>query len=64
MRAASSVADNSRLTAAVPQSVTFSEPSAEAAAAYGYTWDTAAAYGESTTPIFASYPPYQWPVMS
>jgi choline dehydrogenase len=40
------------------QSVTFTEPSAELAEEYGYTWDLSA-YGGST-PIHSSYPPFQW----
>ncbi|KAK3364531.1 hypothetical protein B0T25DRAFT_628171 [Lasiosphaeria hispida] len=40
------------------KSVTFTEPDADVAAAYGYTWDKSA-YG-GTTPIYASMPPFEW----
>ncbi|KAK9778159.1 putative Glucose-methanol-choline oxidoreductase N-terminal domain-containing protein [Seiridium cardinale] len=42
------------------KSVKFFEPSQEAADEYGITWDAEAAYGGST-PIYASYAPFQWP---
>jgi len=38
--------------------VTFTEPAAGVARKYGYTWDIAA-YGGST-PIYSSFPPFQW----
>ncbi|KAK3395255.1 hypothetical protein B0H63DRAFT_369427, partial [Podospora didyma] len=41
------------------KSVTFTEPPPATAQKYGYTWDVSAAYG-GTTPIFSSYPPFQW----
>jgi choline dehydrogenase-like flavoprotein len=40
------------------KSVTFTPPPAEVAQQYGYTWDESV-YG-NTTPIHASFPPYQW----
>ena len=40
------------------QSITFTAPPAAVAQKYGYTWDVRANGG--TTPIFASYPPFQW----
>lgn len=40
------------------KSVTFTEPSKEDVEKYGYTWDVGAYGGK--TPIFSSYPPYQW----
>lgn len=42
------------------QSVTFTKPSASDAQKYGYTWDIDAAYGSNTTPIYSSFPPFQW----
>jgi choline dehydrogenase len=44
------------------QSVTFTEPSPDVVGQFGYTWD-ASAYGGST-PIYSSYPPFQWPIQS
>ncbi|KAM7217259.1 GMC oxidoreductase [Rhypophila decipiens] len=41
------------------KSVKFTKPSAADAEKYGYTWDVDAAYG-GTTPIYASFPPFQW----
>ncbi|KAM7188806.1 GMC oxidoreductase [Naviculisporaceae sp. PSN 640] len=41
------------------KSVTFTKPSPADAQKYGYTWDIDAAYG-GNTPIFSSYPPFQW----
>ncbi|EAQ87707.1 hypothetical protein CHGG_04326 [Chaetomium globosum CBS 148.51] len=40
------------------QSVTLTEPSTELVEDYGYTWDVSA-YGGST-PVYATYPPFQW----
>ena len=40
------------------QSVTFTEPPAEVAKKYGYTWDVSA-YG-GTTPVHSSFPQFQW----
>ncbi|KAK3294447.1 uncharacterized protein B0H64DRAFT_463347 [Chaetomium fimeti] len=40
------------------KSVTLTEPSAELAEEYGYTWDVSS-YGDST-PVYATYPPFQW----
>jgi choline dehydrogenase-like flavoprotein len=40
------------------KSVTFTEPSPEIAQKFGYTWETSA-FG-NTTPIYSSYPPFQW----
>lgn len=40
------------------QSVTLTEPSTELVEEYGYTWDVSA-YGGST-PVYATYPPFQW----
>ncbi|KAK4149017.1 hypothetical protein C8A00DRAFT_38399 [Chaetomidium leptoderma] len=40
------------------KSVTFTEPPAALAKKYGYTWDISA-YGGST-PIYSTYPPFQW----
>ncbi|KAI8625502.1 GMC oxidoreductase-like protein [Xylariaceae sp. FL1651] len=42
------------------KSVTFVEPTTEEVEEYGITWDTEAAYGGST-PIYSSWPPFQWP---
>ena len=38
--------------------MTFTEPTPAIAQQYNYTWDTSA-YG-GTTPIYATYPPFQW----
>lgn len=43
------------------KSVDFTEPSAEVAAKFGYTWDDRA-WGEG--PVQASYPPFQWETQS
>ncbi|KAK4168471.1 GMC oxidoreductase [Cladorrhinum sp. PSN259] len=40
------------------KSVTFTPPPASVVQEYGYTWD-ASAYG-GTTPIYSSFPPFQW----
>lgn len=40
------------------KSVSFTEPTAAVVEKYGYTWDIAA-YG-GTTPIYATFPPFQW----
>ncbi|KAH6632189.1 hypothetical protein F5144DRAFT_512349, partial [Chaetomium tenue] len=40
------------------KSVTLTEPSTELVEKYGYTWDISA-YGGST-PVYATYPPFQW----
>ncbi|RYP73110.1 hypothetical protein DL770_007834 [Monosporascus sp. CRB-9-2] len=42
------------------KSVTFVEPTEEQVADFGITWDFDAAYGGST-PIFSTWPPFQWP---
>ncbi|KAH8898109.1 alcohol oxidase [Thozetella sp. PMI_491] len=42
------------------KSVVFHPPTPEVAAQYEMTYDVEAAYG-GTTPIHASYPPFQWP---
>jgi choline dehydrogenase len=47
------------ITTDILQSVTFTEPRPEIVRKYGYTWDTAAAYGGST-PIYSSFPPFLW----
>lgn len=39
--------------------MTFTKPSPADAQKYGYTWDIDAAYG-GTTPIYSSFPPFQW----
>ncbi|KAB5582856.1 hypothetical protein GE09DRAFT_1211476 [Coniochaeta sp. 2T2.1] len=41
------------------KSVTFTPQTAEVAAKQGYTWNVSAAYG-GTTPIYASFPDFQW----
>lgn len=38
--------------------MTFTEPAAAPVQKYGYTWDVAAFGG--TTPIYATFPPFQW----
>ncbi|KEY71327.1 hypothetical protein S7711_05918 [Stachybotrys chartarum IBT 7711] len=43
------------------KSVTFHPPTEEMQERFGYTYNTDGAYGNSTTPIHASYRPYQWP---
>ncbi|KAK0725857.1 hypothetical protein B0H67DRAFT_481515, partial [Lasiosphaeris hirsuta] len=40
------------------KSVTVTEPDADVAAEYGYTWNKSA-YG-GTTPIYPSMPPFEW----
>ncbi|RYP63278.1 hypothetical protein DL771_009349 [Monosporascus sp. 5C6A] len=44
------------------ESVTFVEPTEEQVADFGMTWDFDAAYGGST-PIFSTWPPFQWPAV-
>ncbi|KAL2158839.1 hypothetical protein VTH06DRAFT_4031 [Thermothelomyces fergusii] len=41
------------------KSVTFTEPSADTVQKYHYTWDRSA-YGNGSTPIYSSYPVFQW----
>lgn len=43
------------------KSTSFTPPKKEYVDKYGYTWDEDA-YGEG--PIWASYPPFQWPGLS
>lgn len=42
--------------------MTFTEPPETSAQEFGYTWDTGV-YG-GTTPIYSSYPPFQWADLS
>ncbi|KAL2173990.1 GMC oxidoreductase-like protein [Thermothelomyces heterothallicus CBS 202.75] len=41
------------------KSVTFTEPPADIVQKYHYTWDLSA-YGNGSTPIYSSYPVFQW----